>query len=96
MSAVPDPLLRSLPTEAAPADHLDSRAGQSRAGQGDVASITVCPDGPLLVRGDVALTAADGSVVPRSRRTLALCRCGGTGRPPLCDGTHKATGFRAP
>lgn len=58
-------------------------------------SITVCPNGPLLVRGDVALTTSDGTPVPRRRATIALCRCGRSGRAPLCDGTHKAVGFRA-
>lgn len=53
------------------------------------ASITVYPDGPALVRGDVELLAPDGSPLPRRRRTLALCRCGHSGLMPLCDGTHK-------
>ena len=39
-------------------------------------SVVACPDGPLLVRGDVELVDADGSPIPRHRRTLALCRCG--------------------
>jgi CDGSH-type Zn-finger protein len=25
---------------------------------------------------------------------VALCRCGGTGNPPFCDGTHRTNGFR--
>jgi CDGSH-type Zn-finger protein len=56
-------------------------------------SITACPNGPLLVRGNVRLTAPDGTPIPRTRATLALCRCGKSGRAPLCDGTHKAIGF---
>jgi len=53
--------------------------------------VTVCPDGPLLVRGEVTLLSADGQVLPRRRRTIALCRCGATGRAPFCDGSHKVT-----
>lgn len=57
--------------------------------------ITACPNGPLLVRGDVELVDADGSPIPRSRRTVALCRCGVSTIKPFCDGTHKTVGFRA-
>lgn len=62
---------------------------------GEPVRITACPDGPLLVRGDVDLVADDGSAIPRRRRTIALCRCGVSSIKPFCDGTHKAIGFRA-
>jgi CDGSH-type Zn-finger protein len=62
----------------------------------DRARITAYPDGPLLVRGDVDIRTADGSPVPRRRRTVALCRCGATGIPPWCDGSHRAVGYRTP
>ena len=55
----------------------------------DPVTITPYRDGPLLVRGPVELVGADGEVVVPRRRTVALCRCGGTGTPPWCDGTHK-------
>lgn len=58
------------------------------------ASVTACPDGPLLVRGDVEILDADGNPVPRRRQTVALCRCGASGIKPYCDGTHKVIGFR--
>lgn len=60
----------------------------------DAVTITAYPDGPLLVRGDVDLRAADGTPIPRTRRTVALCRCGLSTIKPFCDGTHKAAGFR--
>ncbi|MGI8439937.1 MAG: CDGSH iron-sulfur domain-containing protein [Thermoleophilaceae bacterium] len=58
---------------------------------------TVTPylDGPLLVRGPFRLIGSDGSEITLRRRTVALCRCGRSRIPPLCDGTHQATGFRA-
>lgn len=56
--------------------------------------VVPCPDGPLLVRGDVEIRTPSGEVVPRRRRTVALCRCGATGIAPFCDGSHKAVGFR--
>lgn len=56
--------------------------------------LTPCPDGPILVRGDVEIRDAAGRTVPRRRATVALCRCGASGIKPFCDGSHKAIGFR--
>jgi CDGSH-type Zn-finger protein len=55
--------------------------------------IVACPNGPLLVRGDVRIRTPDGAEVPRNRRTVALCRCGKSTIKPYCDGTHKLIGF---
>lgn len=57
-------------------------------------TITACPDGPLLVRGDLALYDDDGEPVQPNRRTVALCRCGASAIRPFCDGSHKLVGFR--
>lgn len=57
--------------------------------------VTLCPDGPLLVRGDVRIEDIDGNPVPRPRATVALCRCGLSAVKPFCDGSHKAAGFKA-
>lgn len=59
-------------------------------------TVRACPDGPLLVRGDVTVLAEDGSPVPVHRRTIALCRCGGSRILPLCDGTHRVISRSAP
>ncbi|MEU4366753.1 CDGSH iron-sulfur domain-containing protein [Micromonospora chersina] len=58
------------------------------------ATITPYPDGPLVVRGDFAVTTPDGRRIDVRRRTIALCRCGKSALTPFCDGTHKALGFR--
>lgn len=58
-------------------------------GEGDALTITVCPDGPLLVRGLAALIDADGKSISRERATIALCPCGSTAIAPFWDGTHK-------
>ena len=50
--------------------------------------IRAYPDGPLLVRGEFELLDENGDPIPAERRTVALCRCGRTAIPPLCDGTH--------
>ena len=51
------------------------------------ASVTIYPDGPLVLRGDVELREVDGTVISCGR-TVALCRCGRSARKPLCDGSH--------
>jgi hypothetical protein len=62
---------------------------------GSDVSITVYPDGPLVVRGPFALRTAAGEPIDPGRRTVALCRCGRSGLRPFCDGSH-ASGFRCP
>ena len=54
----------------------------------DGASITVYADGPLIVRGPVALQGADGEPIDPGRATFALCRCGRSAIRPFCDGSH--------
>lgn len=51
--------------------------------------ITVCENGPLLIRGEVDLRDEDGTPIAPHRRTVALCRCGASRIAPWCDGTHK-------
>lgn len=60
---------------------------------GQQVRITVCPAGPLLVRGPVQIVDGDGNPVGDNRQTVALCRCGSSRAKPFCDGTHKRTGF---
>lgn len=58
--------------------------------------VTPYEDGPLLLRGQFTLVTQGGRPIAPGRRTVALCRCGKSARKPLCDGTHKVIGFRAP
>lgn len=50
-------------------------------------------NGPLLLEGDFELLDDQGNTLPTLGRA-ALCRCGGTGNAPFCDGTHLRNGFR--
>jgi CDGSH-type Zn-finger protein len=59
-----------------------------KATRGPAATVTVYPDGPLVVRGDVEIRDLDGSVLEKTH-TVALCRCGRSARKPLCDGSHQ-------
>ncbi len=56
--------------------------------------VTVAPqkNGPLYVRGSARLVDGAGDMFETGPR-FALCRCGGSGNKPFCDGTHKTMGF---
>jgi uncharacterized Fe-S cluster protein YjdI len=51
-------------------------------------------NGPLLISGPIRIETEAGEVVREADR-VALCRCGGTGNPPFCDGSHARRKFRA-
>lgn len=57
-------------------------------------SIMVRPNGPLICKGDVAITLqnAEGEVILKDNE-IALCRCGLSKNKPFCDGTHKTEGI---
>ncbi len=55
-------------------------------------SISVAPNGPLLVKGGVPLRDAQGEGV-EAPAVYALCRCGESSRKPFCDGTHNKAEF---
>jgi CDGSH-type Zn-finger protein/uncharacterized Fe-S cluster protein YjdI len=53
------------------------------------------PNGPLYVRGQLHLRAADVDVTLDDVR-MALCRCGQSRNKPFCDNSHRDAGFRDP
>lgn len=57
-------------------------------------SITASANGPLLVQGAFTLRGAGGQGQYRATNA-ELCRCGGSGHKPFCDGTHQLIGFRS-
>ena len=57
------------------------------------ASVTPVPDGPLYLRGELEIRAAEGTPVRRDTRA-AVCRCGHATKLPLCDNTCRALGWR--
>jgi len=56
-------------------------------------TISLKPDGPLLLSGDFEIRAPDGTVLFAGQKT-ALCRCGHSAKKPFCDGSHKGAGFK--
>jgi uncharacterized Fe-S cluster protein YjdI len=61
----------------------------------DTPEIRVIRDGPVYLRGSLAVTGPDGRVVDVGPRA-ALCRCGQSGNKPFCDNSHRKAGFEAP
>ncbi|MGH7315644.1 MAG: CDGSH iron-sulfur domain-containing protein [Candidatus Rokuibacteriota bacterium] len=59
--------------------------------------VTIRPNGPYLVEGEIELMDVDGNKVDTSSRgaRIALCRCGASVTKPFCDGTHSKIGFQA-
>jgi Iron-binding zinc finger CDGSH type len=59
------------------------------------ATITLRPNGPMLIQGDVTIIGTDGEEIDRGGRA-AFCRCGASKNKPFCDMSHKSTNFDAP
>ena len=62
--------------------------GETMSALSNVATIKA--DGPYVCNGEFAVAGAP----PRAGATVVLCRCGGSGNKPYCDGTHAKIGFR--
>ena len=69
------------PSEPSTADYASQRDAAD-------AVVTLYENGPLIVRGRFVLAAQDGQLISAGRRTVALCRCGGSALKPFCDGSH--------
>ena len=92
-AAAPDVIadvVRRCPTGALAFERPDGAAETADA----AVTITMDRDGPLFVRGGVRLVDGSGEAWSAGPR-FALCRCGGSGNKPFCDGSHRSCGFRA-
>jgi CDGSH iron-sulfur domain-containing protein 3 len=59
-------------------------------------TMTPTDNGPYMVEGHVKIVDADRPEYNLSEQTtIFLCRCGGSGTKPSCDGTHEKTNFAA-
>jgi CDGSH-type Zn-finger protein len=56
-------------------------------------AVALKPDGPARVAGDVTITHGGAPVALDDGRT-SLCRCAMSRCQPLCDSSHRASGFR--
>jgi uncharacterized Fe-S cluster protein YjdI len=55
--------------------------------------IKIMKDGPYKVSGECRLMKENGDIL-ETDDVFALCRCGGSKKMPICDGTHAVIGFR--
>lgn len=78
------------PTGALKYSSADSEEKPSRQN-----TITIVPDGPLYLRGDIEIQNAEGETLLKDTRA-AICRCGKSKNKPLCDNSHKEIEFKAP
>jgi CDGSH-type Zn-finger protein len=56
--------------------------------------IVPIPDGPLEVHGIEDLRNSRNEPVAHDE-PMYLCRCGGSGNKPFCDGSHEQNGFKS-
>lgn len=57
-------------------------------------TISVVPDGPIYVRGNIEVQDHEGNVLLSDTR-FALCRCGLSKNKPACDNSHLEATFEA-
>ena len=58
--------------------------------------ITPTDNGPYLIEGPARVVDADGNDYDLTEQTtIFLCRCGGSGTKPFCDGTHQTLKYEA-
>lgn len=57
-----------------------------------VIKIEVTANGPYLLNTECVIIHSDGREEIKPGQ-VALCRCGGSGTKPFCDGSHKKRGF---
>ncbi len=59
-------------------------------------TITPTDNGPYMIEGPARVVDADGNDYDQvEQTTIFLCRCGGSGTKPFCDGTHEMLSFEA-
>ncbi|MCA9704699.1 MAG: CDGSH iron-sulfur domain-containing protein [Myxococcales bacterium] len=81
-------IVARCPTGALTFERKDGGPGEAAP---DHNVVTISPDGPIYVRGDVVLDGAEGQGVPTR---MALCRCGASKNKPFCDNSHVELGFK--
>lgn len=70
----------------------DNSETTQEGANGGPLSVVPTPNGPLQVRGAFEIEGADDGSVFHGTDAW-LCRCGGSGNKPFCDGTHARIGF---
>ena len=77
------------PGTAAPG--VDARKEMATSGK---MRVVPTANGPLHLQGQLTVRNAANQVIFEGTETW-LCRCGGSGSKPFCDGSHQRIGFQA-
>lgn len=77
------------PTGALTVDFADGSAAEQHEA---INTVTVAYNGPLFVRGQLAIDNAPADA-PGVAFRAALCRCGKSRNKPFCDNSHEKEGF---
>ncbi len=85
-------VISKCPTGALQYERLDGGAAEATPERN---TVTIAPDGPLFLRGQIEVRDSDENLLAEGSR-LALCRCGASKIKPLCDNSHREAGFVAP
>jgi len=67
--------------------------GEELTESGGKLSVSLMPDGPLILSGNLTIFAGSGRKAWQGT-SVALCRCGASANKPFCDGSHTAAGFK--
>ena len=67
--------------------------GEGLVESGGKLSVSLMPDGPLIISGNLTIFAGSGRKAWQGTN-VALCRCGASANKPFCDGSHTAAGFK--
>jgi len=70
------------------------REGPGLKVQGGKLTVTPKKNGSLLIRGNVSIRSASGSIRWQGMK-VSLCRCGLSDSKPFCDGSHRDGNFEA-
>ncbi len=76
----------AMPAVRQEQDKTESMSEESNA------EIVVIKNGPLKVKGSLAIKHKDGK--EETQKEVYLCRCGQSENKPFCDGSHKKCGFK--
>jgi CDGSH-type Zn-finger protein/uncharacterized Fe-S cluster protein YjdI len=82
-------IIQRCPTGALTVQFGDG-AGEEQAES--INTVTVAYNGPLFVRGELAVEGAPDDA-PGVAYRAALCRCGKSRNKPFCDNSHEKAGF---
>ena len=74
--------------------HYEMKDGNRKETAPPVNSISITPDGPVYIRGNLVIKDAEDNILLKDTR-FALCRCGRSSNKPACDNTHEDISFEA-